>query len=303
MFVWPSLRTVELRKARYYLRGVCKGGAILTNDDCGADRSTMRSHKERSGRVLSFREAMHFRPGKRRLSKAQPALIALVLMGSMAAAGEKKFVTLCRFGDAQGVLTCSVYNPFQQAIASIEYSLVATETDREVPWGFSSGSLSVGGGVEPGETVELAFEAPDLPERAKGREILIVVDRARAFGVNGNILNAVQSSSNTSKLTDLEADRLTSAIAPCWNVGALSVTALRTSVVLSVQVDATGLPDAGSIAFVEGSIGSETDKRQAFEVARRAVIRCGARGLPYGPKMDEPSTLVIEFAPDGIRLF
>lgn len=246
---------------------------------------------------------MHSLPGKRRLSKAQPALIAVVLMGSMAAAGEKEFVTSCRFGDAHGVLTCSVYNPFHQAIASIEYSLVATEEDREVPWGFSSGSLSIAGGVEHGETVELAFEQPNLPERAKGREILIVVDRARAFDVSGNVLNAVQSSANTSKLTDLEADRLTSAIAPCWNVGTLSVTALRATVVLSVQVDATGLPDAGSIAFVEGSMGSETDKRQAFDAARRAVIRCGARGLPYEPNMDEPSTLVIEFAPDGIRMF
>lgn len=277
--------------------------AVLSTDYDGAGSSAMRHKRERLGQALSWGEVVLEELVKCRLTKWRLAICGLVFAVSTAMAEEAAVVSACRFGDAQGVLTCNVYNPFEQAVASIEYSLVATEGGREVPWGFSSGSLSVAGGVEPGETVELTFVAPDLPERAKGREILIVVDRARAFDFSGKVLNAVQSSANTSKLTDLEADRLTSAIAPCWNVGALSVTALRATVVLSVQVDATGLPDAESIAFVEGSMGSETDKRQAFEAARRAVIRCGARGLPYGPKMDEPSTLVIEFAPDGIRTF
>jgi hypothetical protein len=257
-----------------------------------------RMAKIRSWGEVEFSELVKFRPTKWCL-----AICGLVFAGSMAIAEEAAVVSSCRSSDAQGLVTCSVYNPFEKSIASLDYSLVAIEEGREVPWGFSSGTLSVAGGVEPGETLELAFDAPDLPERAKGREILIVVDRERAYDVNGKVLNPVQPSANTSELSDFEADRLTSAIAPCWNVGALSMSALRATVVLSVQIDATGLPDARSIAFVEGSIGSETDKRQAFEAARRAVIRCGARGLPYGPEMEVPRTLMIEFAPDGIRAF
>jgi hypothetical protein len=223
-------------------------------------------------------------------------------MGSSGLADELSIIGSCKLGSSKDVLPCEVSNPFDRAIASLEYSLIASEEGREVPWGFSSGSLSIAGGVEPGETVELEFGAPDLPARAKGRDIRIEVDRARAFDMAGGALNPAGPSGNALNLTDLEADKLTSAIAACWNVGALSLNALRTTIVLSVEVDASGLPDAGSITLVEGKLGSETEFRQAFEAARRAVIRCGARGLPYSAKVGEPAKMQLEFSPDGIRV-
>lgn len=226
----------------------------------------------------------------------------LLGMGSSVLADELSLIGSCTLGSSKEFLLCEVSNPFDRAIASLEYSMIASEEGREVPWGFSTGSLSIAGGVEPGETVELEFAAPDLPARAKGREIRIDVDRARAFDVSGGALNPAGPSGNDLNLTDLEADRLTSAIAACWNVGALSMNALRTTIVLSVEVDGSGLPDAGSIAFVEGWLGSESEVRQAFEAARRAIIRCGATGLQYSAKVGEPARIELEFSPDGIRV-
>lgn len=88
------------------------------------------------------------------------------------------------------------------------------------------------------------------------------------------------------------------AIIPCWNIGALSTEASRTAVVVEVQMNPDSTPVASSIRLQSYEGGSEAAGRQAFEAAKRAIIRCGSRGfdLPNN-KLAADGTMVIRFDP------
>lgn len=104
-------------------------------------------------------------------------------------------------------------------------------------------------------------------------------------------------------MTSGERDALRVAVQQCWNVGSLSSEALRVTVVVFVAVSQNGVPDAASIKMVDYSGGSEAAARQAYEAARRAVIRCGARGFPLpADKYDQWREMELVFNPDGMRL-
>ena len=100
-----------------------------------------------------------------------------------------------------------------------------------------------------------------------------------------------------------EKESLRVAVSSCWNVGSLSTEALRTTVVVSVAMNQDGTPITGSITLESSSGGSDGAARQAFEAARRAIIRCGASGyaLPaekYGQWRDIEMT----FNPERMRI-
>ena len=100
-----------------------------------------------------------------------------------------------------------------------------------------------------------------------------------------------------------EKDAMRVAVQQCWNVGSLSTEALRTTVVVYVAVGQNGVPDAGSIRMVEFTGGSEAGARGAFEAARRAIIRCGAKGFPLpAEKYDQWREMELVFNPDGMRM-
>ena len=80
-------------------------------------------------------------------------------------------------------------------------------------------------------------------------------------------------------MTEGEKDALRVAVQQCWNVGSLSSEALRTTVTVGVSVAQDGMPDAGSISMIGFEGGSEAAARQAYEAARRAIIRCGENGF------------------------
>ena len=104
-------------------------------------------------------------------------------------------------------------------------------------------------------------------------------------------------------MTAGEKDALRVAVNACWNVGALSMEALRTTVTVGFSVAQDGVPDAGSITLVSSNGGSDTATRQAYEAARRAIIRCGARGFPLPPeKYDQWRNIEIVFDPNGMRM-
>lgn len=104
-------------------------------------------------------------------------------------------------------------------------------------------------------------------------------------------------------MTAGEQDALRVAVQACWNVGALSMEALRTTVTVAVSVGQDGVPDAGSIALIGSSGGSEAATQQAFEAARRAIIRCGARGFPLPPeKFEQWRNMELVFDPNGMRM-
>lgn len=104
-------------------------------------------------------------------------------------------------------------------------------------------------------------------------------------------------------MTSGERDALRVAVQQCWNVGSLSSDALRTTVVVYVSVAQNGVPDAGSIRMIDATGGTEAGARGAFEAARRAIIRCGARGFPLpADKYDQWREMELVFNPDGMRM-
>lgn len=104
-------------------------------------------------------------------------------------------------------------------------------------------------------------------------------------------------------MTGSEKDAMRVAVQRCWNVGALSSDALRTTVVVGVSVGQNGVPDAASIRLIESSGSTAGGERQAYEAARRAIIMCGSRGFPLPPeKYDQWKELELVFNPDGMRM-
>jgi hypothetical protein len=74
-------------------------------------------------------------------------------------------------------------------------------------------------------------------------------------------------------------------------------------VTVAVSMDQTGLPQAGSIRLLDYSGGSETAARQAFEAARRAILRCAGQGYPLPvEKYEQWREIEMVFRPDGMRL-
>ncbi|GAB5437219.1 energy transducer TonB [Falsiruegeria mediterranea] len=104
-------------------------------------------------------------------------------------------------------------------------------------------------------------------------------------------------------LTGGEKDGLRLAMSRCWNVGALSSEALQTTVIVAFSMQRDGKPDAGSIRMLDSSGGSASSAQQAYQAARRAIIRCGAKGydLPaekYGQWRD----IEVTFNPERMRI-
>lgn len=100
-----------------------------------------------------------------------------------------------------------------------------------------------------------------------------------------------------------EKESLRVAVSSCWNVGSLSTDALGTTVVVSVAMTQDGKPVTSSIRMASSSGGSEQAARQAFEAARRAIIRCGAKGfeLPV-EKYSQWQDIEMTFNPERMRI-
>ncbi|MEM9522438.1 MAG: energy transducer TonB [Pseudomonadota bacterium] len=106
-----------------------------------------------------------------------------------------------------------------------------------------------------------------------------------------------------SSLTRSERDALRIAVSRCWNVGSLSSASLRTTVVVGVSMSREGRPRTDAIRLISFSDGSETAARQAYEAARRAIVRCGANGyeLPT-EKYAQWRDMEITFNPENMRI-
>ncbi len=104
-------------------------------------------------------------------------------------------------------------------------------------------------------------------------------------------------------MTSAEMDALRLSIGTCWNVGSLSTEALRTTVVVAVSMLRDGKPDLASIRMVSYEGGSEAAARQAYETARRAIIRCGVTGynLP-SDKYAQWQEIEMTFNPETRRI-
>lgn len=91
---------------------------------------------------------------------------------------------------------------------------------------------------------------------------------------------------------------LANEISPCWNVWALSEDAQGTVVTLSVSVAPDGRIVPGSVTYMSASTEVQAIIDEAFEAARRAVLRCGAIPFDLPPgRHDDWRDLELTFDP------
>ena len=105
------------------------------------------------------------------------------------------------------------------------------------------------------------------------------------------------------RMTAQEMDALRVAVASCWNVGSLSSEALQTTVVVGMTLNQSARPDTNSIRLISSSGGQSAAAKQAFEAARRAIIRCGASGFDLpAEKYAQWRDIEMTFNPEGMRI-
>ena len=129
------------------------------------------------------------------------------------------------------------------------------------------------------------------------------VERVAKLSVLSPVLVLRPISAVGPPMTAGEKDALRVAVQACWNVGSLSSEALAVTVTVAVNLGQDGVPDATSLKMTEYEGGSDGAARQAFEAARRAVIRCGANGFKLPPeKYEEWRSLELVFNPERMRI-
>ena len=99
-----------------------------------------------------------------------------------------------------------------------------------------------------------------------------------------------------------EKDGLRLQIEACWNIGSLSREAQRTSVSVAFTLTPDGMPDADSVRLVSSDGGSDAAASQAFEAARRAILRCALQQEGYRlppEKYARWRDTIIDFRPEG----
>ncbi|MEM9550309.1 MAG: energy transducer TonB [Pseudomonadota bacterium] len=104
-------------------------------------------------------------------------------------------------------------------------------------------------------------------------------------------------------LSQGEKDALRVSVSRCWNVGSLSSAALNTTVVVTVAMNQDATPVVPSIEMLSSDGGDATAARQAFEAARRAIIRCGASGFDLpADKYASWRDIEMTFNPERMRI-
>ncbi|SLN19883.1 hypothetical protein ROA7450_00647 [Roseovarius albus] len=149
---------------------------------------------------------------------------------------------------------------------------------------------------------------PSRPVEEPAEEVVQDVPSTENSSVEDALAEALGTTQTETRpagppLTAGEKDALRLGVQQCWNVGSLSTDALQTIVVVAFQMTEDAKPVANSIRMVSSSGGSSSSAQQAFDAARRAIIRCGARGydLP-AEKYDQWREVEITFNPENMRI-
>ncbi|WP_299502759.1 energy transducer TonB [uncultured Roseobacter sp.] len=151
--------------------------------------------------------------------------------------------------------------------------------------------------AQPAETPEPETPAAETP--SESTEDAVASALAEALATESSAPSTPQGP----PLSAGEKEALRVAVSNCWNVGSLSTDALATTVVVSVAMSLDGKPVTSSIRMASSSGGTEQAARQAFEAARRAIIRCGAKGfeLPV-EKYSQWQDIEMTFNPERMRI-
>ena len=109
-------------------------------------------------------------------------------------------------------------------------------------------------------------------------------------------------------MTAGEKDGVRVAINSCWNIGSLSSAAQRVKLVMRVEMNEDGTPIGPSIQMTSYEGGDDAAAQQAFEAAKRAVVRgvrgCGGKpGYQLDPaKYGQWNVMNLTFDASGMRL-
>ncbi|WP_317057252.1 energy transducer TonB [Roseovarius rhodophyticola] len=158
---------------------------------------------------------------------------------------------------------------------------------------------------EPAAEPEEATEEPAQTETAQTEDepdtSAAVNDAlAEALGTNEG---AADTAPQGPPLTAGEKDALRVSVQRCWNVGSLSTDALQTTVVVSVNMSEDARPVSSSIRMLSSSGGSTASAEQAFQAARRAILRCGASGFDLpADKYASWREIEMTFNPERMRI-
>ena len=154
--------------------------------------------------------------------------------------------------------------------------------------------------VEAAQPTPEPDPAPDA-EPARDDAIEGAIEGALAEALGEATAPVVAAAPSGPPLTRGEMDGLRVALADCWNVGSLSTDALATTVVLLVRMATDGRPESVEMVSSDGTSPAAT--RGAYEAARRAVIRCGARGFPLpAEKYDQWREIEMTFDPSNMSI-
>ena len=141
------------------------------------------------------------------------------------------------------------------------------------------------------ELTETSEPAPALPAQSEQ-------------AINDALAEALGNGSEVSEppLTSGEKDAMRVAVSSCWNVGSLSTDALETVVVVGFSLNTDGTVKEGSLRMIGSTGGSADSAEQAYQAARRAILRCGAKGydLP-ADKYSQWQDIEITFNPEEMR--
>ncbi|MFN0114502.1 MAG: hypothetical protein ACKVPY_07495 [Paracoccaceae bacterium] len=85
-------------------------------------------------------------------------------------------------------------------------------------------------------------------------------------------------------MSEAEAERFRAGVAACWNVGALSDPARQAIVEVELDLTPEAKPVGETIRLVR-PLNPAQAHSQAFEAARRAILRCAGDGHPL-PRED-----------------
>jgi len=152
----------------------------------------------------------------------------------------------------------------------------------------------------PETTVDTATPNEPVEQPVETTEDAVADAVAEALAGGGDVIAPEPSGP---PLTSGEKDALRISVSSCWNVGSLSTEALGTTVVVGVSLSQEGKPDAGTIRMLSSTGGSSTAAKQAFEAARRAIIRCGAKGFQLPPeKYGQWRDIEMTFNPERMRI-
>ena len=146
---------------------------------------------------------------------------------------------------------------------------------------------------------------PAEPEVAENPEPAEEPAQNDQSAINDALAEALGQGSEPSgpPLTSGEKDAMRLAVSKCWNVGSLSTDALNVVVVVGFSLNPDGTVVSGSLRQLDSSGGSSGATEQAYEAARRAILRCGARGydLP-ADKYAQWQDIEITFNPERMRI-